>query len=414
MYKHCIRPLTLKLSGRRTTNINRPPRAQDLRTVARNNSTLSKMPIRSFPACFMRGGTSNGLVIHRRHLPEKVEDWQSILAAAMGSPDQYGRQLNGMGSGVSSTSKVCVVEKSSRADADLDYTFVQVGIQDGSIDLAGNCGNMSSAIGPFAYSEGLIEGKGRPKGEEVSVRIFNTNTSKIIVARFAVDEEGVYDPFGEYGIDGVPGTGSRITLEFVDPAGAKTGKGALPTGKPVDIVKLDDGTSIEVTLSDVANPGVFVRAEDLGVEGDIKPATLDDRPDITAKLEEIRQKGAALMGLDPKTQTIPKIAIISRPTEKDDKGVNVVVRALSMQQPHKAVPLTLALNLGTASRIKGTLPALLARGVEEGGQSVTVAHPSGKLEVGGVFGEDGGIKSALLHRTARIMMKGDVFYSVKE
>lgn len=333
----------------------------------------------------------------------------------MGSPDEYGRQLNGMGSGVSSTSKVCVVEKSSRDDADLDYTFVQVGIQDGSIDLAGNCGNMSSAIGPFAYSEGLIDGKEKRDGdgEEASVRIFNTNTSKIIIARFAVDEDGVYDPVGDYGIDGVPGTGSRITLEFVDPAGAKTGKGALPTGKPVDVLRLDDGSSIDVTLSDVANPGVFVRAEDLGVEGDIKPTALDERPDITSRLEEIRQKGAELMGLDPKTQTIPKIAIISRPTEKDDEGVNVVVRALSMQQPHKAVPLTLALNLGTASRIKGTLPALVARGVKEGGQSVTVAHPSGKLEVGGVFGEDGRIKSALLHRTARTMMKGDVFYSVK-
>ncbi|KAF2173715.1 hypothetical protein M409DRAFT_15989 [Zasmidium cellare ATCC 36951] len=372
------------------------------------------MPTHPLPATFMRGGTSNGLLIHRHDLPPNPSDWQMILSSAMGSPDPYSRQLNGMGSGISSTSKVCVVEKSARADADLDYTFVQVGIRDGSLDLAGNCGNMSSAIGPWAFNEGLLEfgGEGR---REVSVRVFNTNTNKVILATFEVDgEKGVFEAEGEYGIDGVPGTGSRITLEFLDPAGAKTGKGALPTGRAVDVVKLNDGSSIEVTLSDVANPGVFVRAEDVGVAGDVNPAALEEKAGLMARLEEIRQKGAELMGLDPKTQTIPKIAMISRPTEKDDEGVNVIVRALSMQQPHKAVPLTLALNLGTASRTEGTLPAQVARGVEKGGKSVTVAHPSGKLEVGGVFGEDGAIKSALLHRTARILMKGDVYYSVKE
>ncbi|KAK4498061.1 hypothetical protein PRZ48_010717 [Zasmidium cellare] len=369
------------------------------------------MPTRSLPATFMRGGTSNGLVIHRHHLPSDVEKWQPILSSAMGSPDPFGRQLDGMGSGISSTSKVCVVSKSTRSDADVDYTFVQVGIKDGSLDLAGNCGNMSSAIGPWAYNEGLLKFGGEGGRRTVSVRVFNTNTGKIILASFEVDGEGFVGE-GTYALDGVPGTGSRITLEFLDPSGAKTGRGALPTGKGVDVVKLNDGSSIEATLSDVANPGVFVRAEDLGVEGDINPAKMEEQPELMARLEAIRQKGAELMGLDPTTQTIPKIAIISRPTEKDDESVNVVVRALSMQQPHKAVPLTLALNLGAASRVKGTLPAQVARSLE--GQSVTVAHPTGKLEVGGVFGEDGAIKSALLHRTARVLMKGDVFYSVKE
>lgn len=410
--KTCIR--CLSLTGRRSpATLNLTSYTNPIRTLHQQPSLQKKltMPQKSLPGVFMRGGTSNGLVLHRHHLPQEISSWQPILSAIMGSPDEYGRQLNGMGSGISSTSKVCVVEKSSRPGVDLDYTFVQVGIEDGKIDLAGNCGNMSSAVGPFAYAEGLLrcDGEGKREGE-VSVRIFNTNTNKLIISRFNVTREGEYDPYGEYSIDGVPGTGSRITLEFVDPAGAKTGKGALPTENAVDVLKLEDGSSIEASLCDIANPGVFIRAEDLGVEGNIKLAALEDQPAVMERLEEIRREGARMMGLDPETQTIPKIAILSRPKDGEE-GVNVVVRALSMRQPHKAVPLTLALNLGTAVRMEGTLPAQVAVGAE-GKQSVTVAHPTGKLEVGGVF-EDGKIKNALLHRTARVLMKGDVFYSVK-
>ncbi|EME42762.1 hypothetical protein DOTSEDRAFT_46196 [Dothistroma septosporum NZE10] len=374
------------------------------------------MTIKSFPACFARGGTSNGLLIHRRDLPAKVEEWQPILASAMGSPDGYGRQLDGMGSGVSSTSKICVVEKSSRADADLDYTFVQVGINDGSLDMAGNCGNMSSVVAPFGLSEGLLHNIYSTKGgneddREVNVRIFNTNTNKLIVASFNVTKDGVYDPFGEYSIDGVPGTGSRITMSFLDPAGSKTGK-ALPTGNPVDSLRLPDGTSIEVSLVDVANPGVFVRAADIGVPGDIKPVALEEKADIMLRLEQIRRAGAEMMGLDPDTQSIPKIVMVSEPNkEAQDESTHIVCRALSMQQPHKAVPLTLALNLGASVRIPGTIPALTAVNTD-GLQSVTIAHAGGRVEVGSIF-EDGKIKSALLHRTARILMKGDVFYTVK-
>ncbi|KAF7190928.1 3-methylitaconate isomerase [Pseudocercospora fuligena] len=373
------------------------------------------MTIKSLPACFVRGGTSNGLIIHRKDLPKDVEDWQPILSAAMGSPDGYGRQLDGMGSGVSSTSKVCVVEKSSRVDADLDFTFVQVGIKDGSLDLAGNCGNMSSAIGPFGFSEGLLhnvyENGETEKHKEVTTRIFNTNTKKLINATFSVTKDGVYDPFGDYSIDGVPGTGSCITLSFLDPSGAKTGK-ALPTGNAVDNVKLPDGTSIRASLVDVANPGVFILAEDIGVPGDITPATLEEQTEIMSKLEHIRQEGARMMGMEP-AQTVPKIVLVSRPTSEDSQeGVHIVCRALSMQQPHKAVPLTLALNLGASCRMPGTLPADVAVGDPNERESLTIAHASGKVEVGSIF-EDGKIKSAQLHRTARIMMKGDVFYTAK-
>ncbi|KAF2213752.1 hypothetical protein CERZMDRAFT_96574 [Cercospora zeae-maydis SCOH1-5] len=379
------------------------------------------MTLKSFPASFVRGGTSNGLILNLKDLPSSdPAQWQPILASAMGSPDSSGRQLNGIGSGVSSTSKVCIVSKSIRKDSDVDFTFVQVGIKDGKLDLAGNCGNMSSIVGPWAWNEGLLTRKVADQerkyenGKEESiakVRIFNTNTNKVIHAEFAVTEEGVYNPLGDYAIDGVPGTGSRITLKFIDPAGAKTGK-ALPTGNPVDTIQLSDGTEIRASLVDVANPGVFLLASDLGLPGDIEPATLEADQSMMTRLEEIRQTGAKMMGMDPNAQTVPKIVMVSRPeVEAANSGTHIVCRALSMQQPHKAVPLTLALNLGAACRMPGTLPAMTAANAE-GREFLTIAHASGKLEVGSVF-KDGRIESALLHRTARVLMKGDVFYSAR-
>lgn len=350
----------------------------------------------------------------------------------MGSPDSYGRQLDGMGSGASSTSKICVVEKSSRAEADLDFTFVQVGIKDGSLDMAGNCGNMSSAVGPFGLSEGLLhnihETKEGTEDRTLTVRVFNTNTSKLIHETFSVTKDGMYDPSGDYSIDGVPGTGSRITMSFVDPAGSKTGK-ALPTGNAIDILELGNGETIQASLVDVANPGVFVLASDVGIPGDIMPASLESMGDTMARLEMIRREGARMMGLDPDIQSIPKIVMVSKPSsEAAAQGTHIVCRALSMQQPHKAVPLTLGLNLGqsnierifegadfvlgAACRIPGTIPFLTAVNAE-GEESLTIAHAGGKVEVGSVF-ENGEIKSALLHRTARIMMKGEVFYQTKD
>ncbi|GIZ48630.1 hypothetical protein CKM354_001168200 [Cercospora kikuchii] len=377
------------------------------------------MTLKSFPASFVRGGTSNGLVLNLKDLPSSdPAKWQPILSSAMGSPDPTGRQLNGIGSGVSSTSKVCIVSESTREDCDVDFTFVQVGIKDGKLDLAGNCGNMSSIVGPWALNEGLLKTTPQSRKDEngndenfVNVRVFNTNTNKVIHAECPVLEDGMYNPFGDYAIDGVPGTGSRITLKFIDPAGAKTGK-ALPTGNPIDTIQLSDGTEVRASLVDVANPGVFVLASDLGLPGDIEPTTLEAHQSILTRLEKIRQTGAKMMGMDPEAQTVPKIVLISRPeAEAASLGIHIVCRALSMQQPHKAVPLTLALNLGAACRMPGTLPAMTAVNAE-GRESLTIAHASGKLEVGSVF-KNGQIESALLHRTARVLMKGDVFYSAQ-
>ncbi|KAI1417813.1 DUF453-domain-containing protein [Hypoxylon sp. FL1857] len=374
---------------------------------------------RSFPALFVRGGTSNGLVIERKHLPPQ-DEWHTILPAAMGAPDPYGRQLNGMGGGISSTSKICVLEPSTRPDADVDFTFVQVGIKDGVLDLAGNCGNMSSAVGPVAWDEGLVTDQaskvldaGGGGYQEALVRVFNTNTSKIIHSRFRVSgDPPVYCPKGDYEMDGVPGTQSRITLSFLNPAGAKTGK-ALPTGNAIDTLILPDGSRIKASLVDVSNPGVFVLIDELGIK-DANPATfspqvIESDPALKARLEYIRQAGATMMGLDPNTESVPKIVLIFSNSGSTD--IDVRCLALSMGQAHKAVPLTLALCLGAAANMPGTIPAQVrvTRGEAHESDPVVIGHPSGTIEIGAAV-ENGHIVSADLLRTARVLMKGLVYY----
>ena len=410
-------------------------------------------------------------MIQRCHLPTNEADWRPLLAGALGSPDPYGRQLNGMGGGVSSLSKVCVIQVSRRDDADVDYTFVQMGIKDGNMDLAGTCGNMTAAVGPFALDEGLVHpviedgddgddddnNNNATGAKTVTVRIFNTNTNKIIHSRFSVEQEQEQDqkqggviwrfkPAGGYSIDGVPGTGSRITLSFLSPGGSKTGR-TLPTGHPVDIMTLKLGNSgggsgssrdslkLEVSLVDVANPAVIIRAADIDVDGNIAPDQLDKDVGKMNLLEEIRREGARMMGLDPSVDSIPKMVMVSvsvsapqpKPNStstsaEDEDGVDIVARVLSMRQTHKAIPLTVALNLGVACHIAGSLPhSLVRRGGSgstststssrsEGTTVVLVGHPSGKIEVGARMRDDGQVESAVLHRTARMLMRGEVFW----
>lgn len=337
----------------------------------------------------------------------------------MGAPDPYGRQLNGMGGGISSTSKICVLAPSTRPDADVEFTFVQVGIRDGVLDLAGNCGNMSSAVGPAAWDEGVVGERGEKirEGEggyrEAVVRVFNTNTSKIVHSRFRVaGDPPVYCPEGDYEMDGVPGTQSRITLSFLDPAGAKTGK-ALPTGNAVDELALPDESTIQASLVDVSNPGVFVRIDDLGIKDaspdTFTPQAVESDPVLKARLESIRQAGAAKMGLDPKTESVPKIVLLF--SDSGSADVDIRCLALSMGQAHKAVPLTLALCLGAAANMPGTLPAQVRRikGEKREIGPVVIGHPSGTVEIGATT-ENGRIVSADLLRTARVLMKGQVYY----
>ncbi|KAJ4119871.1 hypothetical protein NW768_010461 [Fusarium equiseti] len=329
----------------------------------------------------------------------------------MGSPDLYGRQLDGMGSGISSTSKVVILGPSSRDDVDVDFTFVQVGIQDGSLDMAGNCGNMSSLVGPAAWDSGLISSEDVETDQDgmqwATVRFLNTNTEKVMSSKFRVEGEPLrYTHKGDYTMDGVPGTGSKVIMSFLDPAGAKTGK-ALPTGNTVDTLTMSDGDMVKASLVDVGNPGVFISTESLGLADHLSltPAQVESNPQLKDKLEEIRQAGANLMGLDPKIMSVPKIVLLF-PSSCSSK-VDIQCLALSMGQAHKAVPLTLALCLGAASRLKGTIASELVAGKLK--DTVTIGHPSGRVDIGTVI-RDGKIESAQLLRTARILMKGDVYY----
>ncbi|KAL2270436.1 hypothetical protein VTJ83DRAFT_2620 [Remersonia thermophila] len=376
---------------------------------------------RSIRALFARGGTSNGLVIWKHDLPP-ADEWPNVLPALMGSPDPFGRQLDGMGSGISSTSKICVLSPPSDPSlADVDFTFVQVGIQDGKLDLAGNCGNMISVVGPVAWDALLSH---TPGPDKATVRIFNTNTRKLIRSTFSVRPAGpsgrrrVYDPSGACRIAGVPAASSPIHLRFLRPGGAKTGR-TLPTGRPIDTLALPDGTAVEASLVDVSNPGVFVRAADFGfppAAAASSPkemrARLASDPALLERLELVRRAGAARMGLDPDTQSVPKIVLVL-PGDADAEGSHLRCQALSMGQPHKTVPLTLAMCPGAAAGLEGTIPHELAAGLarpQEGSEhAIVLGHPAGKIEVRVKVGKEG-VEAVDIWRTARVLMAGDVFY----
>ena len=234
------------------------------------------MPQRKVRAVYMRGGTSRCLMFHERDLPAAGPERDRILLEALGSPDPYGRQLNGLGGGISSLSKACIIGPPSRPDADVDYTFAQVEVRQPSVDYTGNCGNCSSAVGPFAIDEGLV----RASEGEALIRVHNTNTNKLIVAHVPVaGGEAAVD--GDFELPGVPGRGARIALDFVEPGGARTGK-LLPTGRPLDLVE-----GITASLVDATNPMVFVRAKDLGLAGTETPQALDDDRELSARLESL-------------------------------------------------------------------------------------------------------------------------------
>lgn len=376
----------------------------------RNATATAAGRQKSFPAWFVRGGTSNGLVIRRDHLPPE-DQWHTILPAAMGSPDSYGRQLDGMGSGISSTSKIVVLGPPSRADVDVDFTFIQVGIKEAVLDMAGNCGNMSSIVGPAAWDMGMISNqileRGEDGGQWAVVRFLNTNTSKVVVSRFKVSgEPPLYSPEGDYSMDGVPGTSSKIVMSFMNPAGAKTGR-ALPTGNPVDSLQLPDGSSVRASLVDVSNPGVFISIDSLGLRdaAALTPEAVEADAALKSRLEDIRRAGASKMGLDPAVESVPKIVLLFPSCGSSE--IDIQCLAMSMGQAHKAVPLTLALCLGAASQLQGTIAWDLLGGTPR--ETVTIGHPSGRLDIGTTT-QEGIITSAQLLRTARVMMKGEVLY----
>jgi 2-methylaconitate cis-trans-isomerase PrpF len=272
--------------------------------------------LRSLHATFMRGGTSKAVVFRAEDLPADRAAWDAIFLAVMGSPDKYRRQLDGMGGGISSLSKICVVARSTRPDADVDYTFAQVSVDEPLVDYSGNCGNMSAAIGPFAVEEGLVKAS---QDGEAAVRIHNTNTGKLIVSRFRM-REGKVEIVGDMRLDGVPGTGAPIRLDFVEPGGSKTGR-LLPTGRPQDRLDIEGFGAIEVSLIDAANPCAFVRASDLGCEGPEMPEALEGNEQVMRWLESVRRSASVKMGFAATVQeagsipSVPKVAMIAPPQE---------------------------------------------------------------------------------------------------
>lgn len=376
------------------------------------------MAQRRIPAVFVRGGTSRALLFHARDLPADRAAWDPIFLRALGSPDPNGRQLDGLGGGISSLSKVAVIGLPSRPDADVDYTFGQVSVERALVDYKGNCGNISSAVGPFAVDEGLVPA--RRDGEAV-VRIHNTNTRKIIRSRFRV-EGGAAAVEGDFALPGVAGTGARITLEFEDPGGAATGR-LLPTGRPVDALEIPGLGRIEASLVDATNPMVFVRAGDVGLAGGEGPGALDARTELMVNLEQIRAEAAVRMGLAPDRRTasesvlaVPKVAVVAPPAPYADlkgepvpeEAFDILSRVVSMGKTHRAYALTSAMCLAVAARVPGTLVHEAAR---PGGGDVRLGHPSGVQAVGAEVEAAGGnarARKVIVYRTARRLMEGAV------
>ncbi len=369
-------------------------------------------------AVFMRGGTSNAIMFRRQDLPDDRELWRPLFLAAMGSPDPNGRQLDGMGGGLSSLSKVCIVGPPSRPDADVDFTFAQVSVKDATTDYSGNCGNMSSAVGPFAVDEGLVAAS----GDQAVVRIYNTNTSKIIVSRFALDD-GLAAVDGDFALPGVGGAGAPIRLEFLDLGGAGTGK-LLPSGAVAEELDAPGLGVIEASLVDAANPCVFVGAAALGLSGTEMPDALDADQDLLDKLEALRRAASVRMGIAPTPEDaalisyIPKVGIVSRPqpatTLAGDalapNDMDVTARIVSIGATHRAVPLTGALCLAVAARITGTVVNRAARPPAAPGDDIRIGQPSGLTVVAArVRKEQTWVaESAVVYRTARRLMEGAV------
>jgi len=368
----------------------------------------------------MRGGTSKGLVFHARDLPARAE-WDAIFLAAMGSPDPYVRQLDGMGGGVSSLSKVCVVGPASVRGADIDYTFAQVSVTDRTVDYAGNCGNMSSAMGPFAIDEGLVP---RPPDGEAIVRIHNTNTGKVIAAHIQV-RDGEAEIAGDFELDGVAGRGAPIRLDFLEPGGAKTGR-LLPTGRAIDQIEVPGLGAVEASIVDAANPFVFVLAQALGASGTELPKAIAGDAILQDRLEQIRLRASVLMGLAATLEeaaaiiSLPKVAMLSVPGPAPTLSERVLqadetdlmARAISVGQPHNAIPLTGALCLAVAARTPGTVANRI---VCDGGKAaIRIGHPSGTITVDAdvvVEGAQAHARSACVYRTARRLFAGEVYLS---
>lgn len=379
-------------------------------------------------AVFMRGGTSKGLFFDSRDLPEDVAARDRIFTRVLGSPDPFGRQLDGMGGGVSSLSKIVVVSASDRADADIAYTFGQVPVDGTTVDYSGNCGNLSSAVVPFALEAGLLSVEDGP----ARVVVHNTNTDALIAVLLHV-RGGVAEVAGDLVVPGVAGSGSPIELKYLD-AGGSRADAILPTGRAVDRIDVAvpgiGERTVEVSLVDVSAPVVFVRAADVGLTGAESPEEIDADADLLALLEGIRRAGTVAMGLaaTPEDSPLahPKIALVAPPAQTTlldgtvvpVEDCDLVTRVLSMGVVHRAIPGTSALCSAAVARIPGTVvhdavTATVTQGSVDSPETgaLRIATPSGVVTSAADVRQENGIPqvaSASLFRTARPLMRGQV------
>ena len=371
------------------------------------------------PTVLMRGGTSKGLFFHDNHLPTDPATRSRVILAAFGSPDHNRRQIDGVGGGVSTTSKVAIISPSESPDYDVVYNFGQVSIDRPIVDFKGNCGNISSAVGPFAVDEGLVNAV-----EPITrVRIHQINTNKLIIAEVPV-KDGRFADEGDYAIAGVPGTYARIALRFADPGGSLTGR-LFPTGNRRDTIEIPGHGSIAITIIDAANPVVQVRAEEIGLLGtEIDEIDADD--EIKMTLEAIRCKAAVLIGLaasekeaTERSQAVPKIAFVSAPRPYTLPGgqtvaaqdIDLVARIMSMGTLHRSYAVSGGVCTVGAAMIPDTVVFDLLNADARRNDLLRIGHPGGVIDIGAVVEIDGDrcvYKEAVIGRTARRLMEGYV------
>lgn len=390
---------------------------------------MAHAPQIKIAATYMRGGTSKGVFFRLNDLPEAARvpgaARDALFLRVIGSPDPYGKQIDGMGGATSSTSKTVIVSKSTRPGHDVDYLFGQVAIDKPFVDWSGNCGNLSAAVGPFAIAGGLVDPERVPDNGVAIVRIWQANIGKTIIAHVPMTSGSVQET-GDFELDGVTFPAAEVQLEFLDPAAEEEGAGGamFPTGNLVDDLDVPGIGTFKATMINAGIPTIFVNADAIGYKGTELQDAINGDDAALKRFETIRAYGALRMGLIKSLDEIatrqhtPKIAFVARPAEyvassgkrigADD--VDVLVRAMSMGKLHHAMMGTAAVAIGTAAAIPGTLVNLAAGGGER--QSVRFGHPSGTLRVGAEAVESNGewqVKKAIMSRSARVLMEGRVW-----
>ncbi|OAL81237.1 3-methylitaconate isomerase [Acinetobacter sp. SFB] len=377
------------------------------------------------PATYMRGGTSKGVFFKLDDLPEAAQQAGTIrdqlLLRVIGSPDPYGKQIDGMGGASSSTSKTVILAKSSQPDHDVDYLFGQVAIDQPFVDWSGNCGNLTAAVGSFAISNGLVSPERIPENGICTVRIWQVNIRKTIIAHVPMTNGQVQET-GDFELDGVTFPAAEVQIEFLDPADDGEDGGAMfPTGNVVDTFEVPNIGTFQATFINAGIPTIFLNAEEIGYTGTELQEAINGDAQALARFETIRAYGAKQMGLiqdiseAEKRQHTPKIAFVSKPkayTSSSGKhiqpdDVDLLVRALSMGKLHHAMMGTAAVAIGTAAAIPGTLVNLAAGGGAR--EAVRFGHPSGTLRVGAQAVQENGqwqVKKAVMSRSARVLMEG--------